>query len=88
MRTRPRKPPTQRKTPPRKPPRHRARPRRSVPGGRPAMEAAALRARVLYRDPMVLVIDKPAGVAVHAGPGGGTNIEDSFEALRFEHPRP
>ena len=27
--------------------------------------------RVLYRDGLVLVIDKPAGVPVHAGPGGG-----------------
>jgi tRNA pseudouridine32 synthase/23S rRNA pseudouridine746 synthase/23S rRNA pseudouridine1911/1915/1917 synthase len=27
-------------------------------------------------------------VAVHAGPGGDANLEDSFDALRFEHPRP
>ena len=29
------------------------------------------RARLLYRDGMMLVLDKPAGIAVHAGPKGG-----------------
>jgi tRNA pseudouridine32 synthase/23S rRNA pseudouridine746 synthase/23S rRNA pseudouridine1911/1915/1917 synthase len=36
---------------------------------------------------MMLVIDKPAGVPVHAGPGGGPNLEHYFEALRFGLPR-
>jgi len=27
--------------------------------------------RILYRDGLMLVIDKPAGIAVHPGPGGG-----------------
>ena len=44
--------------------------------------------RVLYRDGLVLVIDKPAGVPVHAGPGGGDNLERAFGALRFGLPRP
>jgi 23S rRNA-/tRNA-specific pseudouridylate synthase len=44
--------------------------------------------RVLYRDGLVLVIDKPAGVPVHAGPGGGPNLEAGFDALRFGLPRP
>ncbi|HEX6014928.1 MAG TPA: RNA pseudouridine synthase, partial [Geminicoccaceae bacterium] len=44
--------------------------------------------RVLYRDGLVLVIDKPAGVPVHAGPGGGVNLEQYFEALRFGLPQP
>jgi len=35
----------------------------------------------------MLVIDKPAGVAVHRGPKGGENLEDSFDALRFGLPR-
>jgi tRNA pseudouridine32 synthase/23S rRNA pseudouridine746 synthase len=47
-----------------------------------------LEARVLYRDGLVLVIDKPAGIAVHAGPGGGPNLEQGFDALRFGLPRP
>lgn len=39
--------------------------------------------RVLHRDGVMLVIDKPAGMPVHAGPGGGDNLERYFEALRF-----
>lgn len=45
------------------------------------------RARVLYRDGMMLVFDKPAGVAVHRGPKGGASLEDEFEALCFGLPR-
>ncbi len=46
-----------------------------------------LEARLLYRDALMLVVDKPAGIAVHRGPKGGTNLEDSFGALRFGLPR-
>jgi len=42
--------------------------------------------RVLYRDGLILVIDKPAGIAVHPGPGGGPDLESGFEALRFGLP--
>ena len=45
------------------------------------------RARLLYRDGMMLVFNKPAGVAVHRGPKGGASLEDEFEALRFGLPR-
>lgn len=48
----------------------------------------ALLARVLYRDGLMLVLDKPAGIAVHPGPGGGPNLESHFNALRFGLPRP
>lgn len=44
--------------------------------------------RVLYRDGLVLVIDKPAGIAVHQGPGGGPHLEHWFPLLRFGLPRP
>jgi RluA family pseudouridine synthase len=44
--------------------------------------------RILYRDGLILIIDKPAGVPVHAGPGGGINLEHYFEALRFGLPHP
>ena len=47
-----------------------------------------MRDRVLYRDPMMLVLDKPAGIPVHAGPGGDRSLEDWFAQLRFELPRP
>jgi len=43
--------------------------------------------RVLFRDAMMLIIDKPAGLPVHAGPGGGPNLEQFFDALRFGLPR-
>jgi tRNA pseudouridine32 synthase/23S rRNA pseudouridine746 synthase len=44
--------------------------------------------RILYRDGLMLVIDKPAGIPVHAGPRGGANLEAGFDALRFGLPRP
>src|SRR5215475_14225703 len=43
--------------------------------------------RVLYRDGLMLVIDKPAGMAVHRGPKGGESLEDHFGALRYGLPR-
>ncbi|MGZ5835852.1 MAG: RluA family pseudouridine synthase [Xanthobacteraceae bacterium] len=45
-------------------------------------------ARVLYRDGLMLVVDKPAGLAVHRGPKGGGAFEDYFDALRYGLPRP
>jgi tRNA pseudouridine32 synthase/23S rRNA pseudouridine746 synthase len=51
------------------------------------MTAEGLAARLLYRDAMMLVLDKPAGIAVHRGPKGGENLEDHFHALRFGLPR-
>jgi tRNA pseudouridine32 synthase/23S rRNA pseudouridine746 synthase len=44
-------------------------------------------ARVLYRDGLILVIDKPCGAPVHRGPKGGYSFEDDFDALRFGLPR-
>ena len=44
-------------------------------------------ARLLYRDGLMLIIDKPAGYAVHKGPKGGESLEDYFGALRFGLPR-
>jgi tRNA pseudouridine32 synthase/23S rRNA pseudouridine746 synthase len=46
-----------------------------------------MQARLLYRDGLMLVIDKPAGIHVHRGPKGGESLEDSFDALRFGLPR-
>jgi tRNA pseudouridine32 synthase/23S rRNA pseudouridine746 synthase len=43
--------------------------------------------RLLYRDGLMLVVDKPAGIAVHRGPKGGESLEDHFGALRFGLPR-
>ena len=43
--------------------------------------------RLLYRDGLMLVVDKPAGIAVHRGPKGGASLDDYFGALRFGLPR-
>lgn len=54
-------------------------------------------ARVLHRDAMMLIIDKPAGMPVHKGPQNAasrnepvpsTAIDRFFPALRFGLPRP
>jgi tRNA pseudouridine32 synthase/23S rRNA pseudouridine746 synthase/23S rRNA pseudouridine1911/1915/1917 synthase len=47
-----------------------------------------IQSRVLYRDALIIIIDKPAGLPVHAGPRGGPNLEQSFGALKFGLPRP
>src|SRR5262245_55487577 len=44
--------------------------------------------RVLYRDALMLVIDKPAGVPVHRGPASAAwknnpSLEDAFDVLCF-----
>jgi tRNA pseudouridine32 synthase / 23S rRNA pseudouridine746 synthase len=52
-----------------------------------AFAAADLLDRVLYRDGLMLVVDKPAGLPVHRGPKGGGALEDLFDALRFGLPR-
>ncbi len=44
-------------------------------------------ARLLDRDALVLVIDKPAGLPVHPGPRGGETLTDHLDALRFGLPR-
>jgi tRNA pseudouridine32 synthase/23S rRNA pseudouridine746 synthase len=51
------------------------------------MTAEEMLARLLYRDGLMLVIDKPAGFAVHRGPRGGDALDAYFDALRFGLPR-
>lgn len=43
---------------------------------------------IVYEDDALLVIDKPAGLAVHAGPSKAPNLEECFDALRYGLPRP
>jgi tRNA pseudouridine32 synthase/23S rRNA pseudouridine746 synthase len=57
------------------------------PAYEPPAEPVDLERRLLYRDGLVLVIDKPAGLPVHAGPKGGPNLEHYLDALRFGYPR-
>lgn len=54
------------------------------------MEPKDLTPRLLYRDALMLVLDKPAGIAVHQGPPGkgGDYLEAHFDSLRFGLPRP
>jgi 23S rRNA pseudouridine955/2504/2580 synthase len=47
-------------------------------------EAKDLRARVLHKDAEVLVIDKPAGLAVQGGTGTDRHLDGLLDALRFE----
>ena len=53
----------------------------------PPLTPEEIQARVLHRDGLILVIDKPAGLAVHAGPSKAPNLEECFDALRFGLPR-
>jgi tRNA pseudouridine32 synthase / 23S rRNA pseudouridine746 synthase len=59
--------------------------------------ALDLEARLLYRDALMLVVDKPAGMAVHRGPDNaqarntgqqGVALENYFGQLMFGLPRP
>lgn len=47
------------------------------------MTPEEIRDRVVHRDGLILVIDKPAGLPVHDGPGGGDNLEAYFKHLTY-----
>jgi tRNA pseudouridine32 synthase/23S rRNA pseudouridine746 synthase len=55
-------------------------PRPAAPRQAPPPEIAA---RILLLRDDVMVLDKPAGLAVHRGPRGGHSVEDWLEALRM-----
>ncbi len=44
--------------------------------------------RLLYRDDDMLIIDKPAGLAVHPGGTGVAHLGPYLESLRFDQPEP
>ncbi len=55
-----------------------------------AADVADLQARVLHRDDVLIVIDKPAGLAVQGGSGTTRHLDGLLDALRFgaaERPR-
>jgi tRNA pseudouridine32 synthase/23S rRNA pseudouridine746 synthase/23S rRNA pseudouridine1911/1915/1917 synthase len=62
---------------------------RVKPGDRPYADSIEshsttdLSTRVLYRDSQIIVIDKPAGLPVHGGPGAKDSIESMLGALAF-----
>lgn len=47
-------------------------------------DSAMLRSRVLYRDDLVLIIDKPAGLATQGGTGMTRHLDGMLDALRFD----
>jgi tRNA pseudouridine32 synthase / 23S rRNA pseudouridine746 synthase len=49
----------------------------------PLLTADDLLRRILYRDDNMIILDKPAGIAVHKARGEGQNLESMFEFLRF-----
>jgi tRNA pseudouridine32 synthase / 23S rRNA pseudouridine746 synthase len=56
--------------------------------GPEAISPEVILGRVLHRDGLMLVLDKPAGLPVHRGPKGGASLEDWFDHLRYGLPRP
>lgn len=42
-----------------------------------------IQARILYKDQDVIVLDKPAGLAVHAGPNSPDHLELYLDGLKF-----
>jgi tRNA pseudouridine32 synthase/23S rRNA pseudouridine746 synthase len=55
---------------------------------KPSITDAEMLARLLHRDGLVLVLDKPAGIPVHHGPKGGETLTDYLDVLRFGLPNP
>jgi 23S rRNA pseudouridine955/2504/2580 synthase len=51
-------------------------------------EARDLRGRVLHRDRDVIVIDKPAGLAVQGGSGTARHLDGMLDVLAFDGERP
>ena len=56
----------------------------STPPPVSAADAADLQARVLHRDDFLIVIDKPAGLAVQGGSGTTRHLDGLLDALRFD----
>ncbi|TDR93200.1 RluA family pseudouridine synthase [Enterovirga rhinocerotis] len=51
------------------------------------MDAATITARLIYRDALMLVLDKPSGLPVHRDGRGGETLTDWLDDLRFGLPR-
>lgn len=52
------------------------------------LDAQEIEARLLYRDACLLVVDKPAGIAVHVTAHDTVAFDQSFHHLQFGLPRP
>ncbi len=47
-----------------------------------------IQTHLLYRDAMMLVLNKPSGIAVHSGAKKNDSLDNYFEELKFGLPRP
>src|SRR5690348_1940102 len=54
---------------------------------RKPLSESEINARLLYRDAMILVLDKPAGIAVHVTGHDTVALDQSFHHLQFGLPR-
>lgn len=52
------------------------------------MSVDDIQSRVLYRDDLIIVLDKPQGIPVHPGPRKGPSLEDHFDELTFDYHHP
>lgn len=52
------------------------------------LENPSLQDRLLYRDDQVLILDKPAGLAVHPGGTGVAHLGPYLDDLQFDRPEP
>lgn len=52
------------------------------------MSTEELHSRILYRDALILVLNKPSGIPVHPANGSKHNLEQYFSELQFGLPRP
>lgn len=53
----------------------------------PELPPDFLTTRILHRDALMLIINKPPGLPVHKGPGGGAHLGQYLESLQFGLPR-
>ena len=59
---------------------------KAAPGLPPRWQQEALKAAILFEDERLLVINKPAGMAVHGGSGVSFGVIETLRALRPESP--
>lgn len=49
------------------------------------MPVSDMLSRIIYRDQLIIVLNKPVDIPVHAGAKGGPSLEDYFDAMRFDY---
>ena len=59
---------------------------KAQPGLPPHWQQEAMRAGILYEDERLLVVNKPAGMAVHGGSGVSFGVIETLRVLRPEYP--